>query len=544
MNILGLGGSGHSFSACILKNGEIKYAIEEERLNKIKHSLLPDNSIHIARSRASTYCLEAAKIPIDQLDLVIGNDLMNELYYTKFRDKIILINHHLAHASSCYFTSNYAESAILVIDGRGSNVGFSRKSQDLESIETVSYYYGNGNKIKELGKISGQMINDFFPANSVGEFYDSITREIGFGFLGDGKTMGLAAYGKDTYVKEFERFYYFNINTGNFKRTYNQNKKMKAFIKKILQEVTDESEIFQRKADLAYAVQFHLEKIVIGFANFIYRKTKSKNLCLSGGVFLNSVANYKILKETPFEHIYVFPAAGDSGLSIGSALYGYHVLNNRPKKEFYHFSPFLGKEYQEEEILDILRMYDNKLTYEKPLNLYDEVANFISLNKIIGWFQGKSEFGPRALGNRSILVNPQQGEMKGILNHRIKKRENFRPFAPTIIEEYQADFFELDIASHYMLMISPVKNEKIIKIPAVTHVDGSARIHTVNKSTNYKLFKLISAFKNKTNIPLLLNTSFNTNNMPIVESPIDAVKCFLESKMDYLVIEDFLITKK
>lgn len=536
MNILGLGGSGHSFSACLIKNGEIEYAIEEERLNRVNYSLLPDESIHIARSRASSYCLKSAKTPISEVDLIIGNDLMNELYYSKFREKIILINHHLSHASSCYFTSEFDEAAILVIDSRGSNNGVAKRLQSKDSVETFSFYYGNNNKIRELGKMSGEMVDNFYPTNSIGEFYDTLTRELNFDFLNIRKTMELSSYGSNKYVQEFEEFYNFNEKTGRFKRTIPQMKKMKYFIRQKLKEA-NKNRITQEMADISFAGQYHLEKMVIGLANLVYKKTKSKNICLSGGIFLNSFVNSEILKKTPFKNVYIFPAAGDSGLSIGSALYGFHVLNNRPKITRRQFSPYLGKEYEEQEVLSALKVNSNVISYYRPLNLFDEVSDLLATGKIVGWFQGRSEFGSNALGNRSILLSHHQWNRS--LEHNIKPKECtvLKPDTISALEKHQ--IFELESPSYYGMFSSQIKKNKQ-NIPGPPN---KFHIHTINKSINYKFFKLVSQFYKKTNIPYIFTRALCDNNEPIVESPIDAVNLFLNSRIDFLVIDDYLIER-
>lgn len=536
MNILGLGGSGHSFSACLIKNGEIEYAIEEERLNRVNYSLLPDESIHIARSRASSYCLKSAKTPISEVDLIIGNDLMNELYYSKFREKIILINHHLSHASSCYFTSEFDEAAILVIDSRGSNNGVAKRLQSKDSIETFSFYYGNNNKIRELGKMSGEMVDNFYPTNSIGEFYDTLTRELNFDFLNIRKTMELSSYGSNKYVQAFEGFYDFNDKTGIFKRTISQIKKMKIFIRKKINEAKIDR-IFQERADIAFAGQYHLEKIVIGLANLVYKKTRSNNICLSGGIFLNNFLNSKVLEKTPFKKIYIFPGAGDSGLSIGSALYGFHVLNNRPKITRRPFSPYLGREYEETEILYALKENSKLISYSTPLNLYEEVSSLLASGKTIGWFQGRSEFGSTALGNRSILMSHHSGNR--CLEHNIKPNECnlLKPDTISALENHL--ILELESPSYYGMFSSQIKKNKQ-NIPGPPN---KFHIHTINKSINYKFFKLVSQFYKKSNIPYIFTRALCDNNEPIVESPIDAVNLFLNSKIDFLVIDDYLIER-
>lgn len=538
MKILGIGGSGHNYSACLLIDGKIYSAVEEERLNRIKYSLLELNDLKLARCKAAKYCLDYGKTSLEDIDLIISNELNNSVYHFKYQDRIILINHHMAHACSTFYTSPFKEAAVLVADGRGSILGSKGYGYDSEA-ESVTFYYADNSIVREIKKISGKNLNDFVPYNSIGEFYAEITELIGFGFLEDGKTMGLAPYGTDKYVKEFYKFYDVD-GQGNFIRDENHVLKMQNFISEILVRKD-----FQVIADIAYAVQFHVERIMIELCNYLYKITKSKNLCLAGGVAMNSVVNYKILKETPFENIYVFPASSDSGTSIGAALYGHHVLKmNKWEPSNTPFSPYLGKEYSTKLIQNTLKKYEGLLNITKPTNITRQAANLIAEGKIIGWFQGRSEIGPRALGNRSILADPRDPQMKNNINERIKHREFFRPFAPAVLEEKQKEYFDLQQPSYYMLLVPPVRENKNREIPSVTHVDGTARLQTVSRITNPVFYQLIQEFYRITGVPVLLNTSFNDNGEPMVESPEDAINGFLNMDLDALIIDAFLLTKK
>ncbi|WP_400161932.1 carbamoyltransferase [Brevibacillus sp. TJ4] len=542
MYILGIGGSEHDFSATLLKNGEIVCSIEDERLTRVKHSLDRDLAITpLAKEwRAVRYCLEEASLSIDDVDLIVGNDLMNPRYIPDTKQEILLINHHLSHAASAFFPSPFEEAAILVVDGIGSRID----SRD-RIHETLTLYHGNGNEIKELAKLGGKEIANPVTGwtmyeNSVGRFYFRVTSEIGFAFLQEGKTMGLAPYGRDTYVKEFARFY--SIDGYRFRQTFEQKLEMVSYIRDVLKR---EEHSFEAKADLAYAVQHHTETILLSICNELYKATGCKNLCIAGGVALNSVANAKILEDTPFQHVFIQPASGDAGTSIGAALYGYHVLSNRPREATGQlFSPYLGKQYAESEVLAALESCKESIQVEKPADCAETVAQLLTEGYIVAWFHGRSEIGPRALGNRSILVDPRRSEMKDILNARVKHREPFRPFAPIVLEEYQTAYFELDHPSYYMLLVPRVKPDKVEEIPAVTHVDGTGRVQTVSKKLNPYLYGLLEKFYEKTGVPVLLNTSFNDNGEPIVESPADAVKCFLGTDIDYLAINGYLVRKK
>ncbi|NRG45401.1 hypothetical protein HRF87_11575 [Bacillus sp. CRN 9] len=542
MYVLGIGGSEHDFSATLIKDGEILCSIEDERLTRSKYSLQKDLSITpLAKEwRSIQYCLDQADITLNEIDCFFGNDLMNKDYIPQLPKQIVMLNHHLTHAASTYYTSPYNDAAILVVDGIGTLIDSSSNTH-----ETISLYKGTNNEIKDIGKVHGSGIENPVSGwtlfeNSIGRFYYRVTAEIGFGFLEEGKTMGLAPYGKETYVGDFKRFY--SIDGYIFRQSHEQKLEMVVFIRNVLKNTKDR---FQTTADLAYAVQHHLEQIMISICNALYDITQSKNLCLAGGVALNSVANLKVLENTPFENIYVQPASGDAGTSIGAALYGFHVLNNKSREDLNNlFSPYLGKNYSEREMLDSLAKHGNLINIEKPDDYVDAVAKLLTKGSIIAWFNGRSEIGPRALGNRSILVDPRRKDMKDILNKRVKHREGFRPFAPIVLEEYQTEYFELEHPSYYMLLVPKIKIDKRDKIPAVTHADGTGRVQTVSNKLNPQLHALVSSFYKQTGVPVLLNTSFNDNGEPIVESPEDALNCFLKTDIDYLVINGFIISKK
>ncbi|PWW03200.1 carbamoyltransferase [Paenibacillus cellulosilyticus] len=542
MHILGLGGTGHSFSACIVTDGTIQIAVEEERLNKVKHSLLDENDRKLARCKAGEYCLNELGIPFNQIELVVTSNIINKLYYSRYATKTILMPHHLSHASSTYYTSPYSEAAILVVDGCGGIIGSSGFQKPLE-VETISTFYGQDKYITDVSKITGSWMSSRFPYHSIGEFYFSVTAALGFSFLEEGKTMGLAPYGTDEYVKTFEGFYSIS-DDGQFIRNQDHVNRMDRFMTEQLHWAKLNDELFKVKANLAYAAQFHIENVLIQACNTLYKKTHSKNLCLAGGVFLNSSANYRILKETPFENVYVFPQSGDTGIAIGSALYGYHIYKDKPLiKTNQPFSPYLGRNAAPYELEQAIQEYEGKLKVETPTNIYKEVARHIAKGAIIGWSNGRSEVGPRALGNRSILADPRSEKMKEIINSRIKHREWFRPFAPVVLAERQQEYFALAEPSYYMLFVAPIHEEKQKYIPAVTHVDGTGRVQTVSKESNKELYNLLQHFYELTGVPVLLNTSFNDNGKPIVETPHDSIKAFMEMDLDYLVINNQILSK-
>ncbi|MGM1049372.1 MAG: carbamoyltransferase family protein [Bacillota bacterium] len=538
MNILGLGGSTHDYAACLLSNGVIKFMVEEERLSRIKHSLVT-NSLDVARCLAADYCLNESGLHRNDIDIVIGNDILHPLYYSKYKSRINHINHHLAHASSTFFVSPFKNASILVADGVGSYTGKNQR-------ETVSFYFGEDNKIINLGKIKGECLpypNDADCDNSIGAFYYDITTASGFGMLQEGKTMGLAPFGSDLLVNTFYDFYTLD-KTKFFIRTREQRKRQSRFINEYLSGLAG-APLFLARQNIAYAGQFHLERIIIHLANCLYDMTKCPDLCLAGGVFLNSVANQKILDNTPFERIFVQPAAGDAGTALGSALFAYYVNLEQPRiVAKIPFSPFLGKSYSNDQYKETIEMFSNQIEVTESKDIYLDTAKLLADGLIIGWFQGRSEIGPRALGQRSILADPRSFEMKDKLNLKVKHRERFRPFAPIVLEEDQAEYFTSVHPSYYMLMVTDVLEQKRDIIPAVTHVDESARMQTVNDHLSPELHKLLRLFKNITGVSVLLNTSFNDNNEPIVESPKDALQCFLKTDLDILVLGSYLIRKR
>jgi len=569
MYILGLSGYAHESSCSLIKDGEIKSIIEEERLNREKHTWkLPVLSIK--------KCLEMEKISISEIDHFtffwkpkkeisgnlnhfiryfpstlntltassgggemnsmqrinamknIGKALQKE-FNLPHTPHIEFIEHHLAHVASSFFVSEFEKSAILILDGRG------------ESIST-SMYYGEKNSIEKISETK--------VPHSLGHFYAAITDFLGFKpFFDEWKVMGMSAYGTDSYVDKFTKLVelqpngkfhlnldYFNFHTHGSSKWVSDN-----FIKEFGDKRKPNSEYDQRHFDIAFGLQRIIEKIGIHLANFLYAKTNVSNLCLAGGVALNVLMNREIIRKTPFKNLFIQPIAHDAGTSFGSALYFYNYkLKNQRTFQFEH--AYWGPEYSNDEIENILA--ETKLTYHKSDNIELETAEQIANEKIVGWFQGRMEAGPRALGNRSITVSPLKAEMKDRLNERVKRREYFRPFAPSVLEERVSDFFEMpnNLNSPYMILSGEVKEEKRKIIPAVTHADNTARVHTVSSKINPKYWNLINEFEKITGVPVLLNTSFNENE-PIVCTPKEAVDCFLRTDFDILSIGDFLVQK-
>ncbi len=576
-------------------DGKIIAAAQEERFSRIKHDPnYPYNAVN--------YVLNEANIKLNQVDYIVffekpflkferlletylafapkgfksfcmsmplwlreklfqKNFLYNKLkqHDENFKDinKIHFSEHHYSHAASAFFPSPYKEAIILTLDGVG-------------EWATTTIASGNDNKINMLKEIH-------FP-HSIGLLYSAFTYFLGFKVnSGEYKVMGLAPYGEPKYkdliinklidLKEDGSFRlnmkYFNYATG---LTMVNSKFEKLFGKKTRNPNTDLLNKFHM--DIAASIQAVTEEIVIKITKSIARENKSKNLCLAGGVALNCVANGKILKNNIFKNIWIQPAAGDAGGSLGAALaFWYNELGNKrqiiPNKDEMKGS-LLGPSYSNEKIESILKLLNAKFEKLDDENLLSLIANELKNEKIIGWFQGRMEFGPRALGARSIIADPRSDKMQKELNLKIKFRESFRPFAPSILREDLNDWFELDQESPYMLLVSDIKkklqipmnekdnklfgidklNIKRSKIPAVTHVDYSARIQTVHAETNPKYYNLIKKFKEITNCPILLNTSFNVRGEPIVCTIEDAFKCFMGTNLDILVCENFILYKK
>lgn len=494
MRILGVGGSSHDFSACLLEDGKLRLAIGDERITRVKHSLGLD--FNRFSSKSIDYILDALQLREDDIDLMIGNDIINANYYRKYSNRMNMINHHLAHASSAFFVSPFEEAAILVIDGAGSGIAPGIN-------ETMTYYHGKGNHIAEIAKVTGKVFArepELMVENSIGIFYDLLSIGLGFYNLNQGKTMGLAPYGTPNYVEEFGKLY--TMREGQFVHCKEQYIQLRKLLKLKLLPVKDPNERFQLMADLAFAGQHHLEQIIIQAANYLYEKTGVKNLCLVGGVALNSVANYRVLENTKFQNLFIPPVAGDAGTAIGSAYYAhYSIFKNERDQYDTLFSPYLGMDYSETAVQEAVAAFQDRIEASKPDNIFSSTAKLLSEDKIIGWFQERSEIGPRTLDNRSILANPRNPQMKDIINSRIKHREAFRPFAPVVLEECQTEYFNMDLPSYYMLIVSPVQESKRLEIPAVTHIDGTGRVQTISNKLNPRLHQLVEAFRSITGTP-------------------------------------------
>ncbi len=587
MNILGISAFYHDSAACLVRDGDIVAAAQEERFTRKKHDFsFPLNAID--------YCLEAGKIKSESLDFIAFYDkpfvkferiletylafaphgiqsfvmaiplwIKQKLWMKEFikkqlgyEGKIIFPEHHESHAASAFFASPFTEAAFLTIDGVG-------------EWTTTSYGIGRNNQINILSEIH-------FP-HSLGLLYSAFTYYTGFKVnSGEYKVMGLAPYGRPVYrdlilselidLKEDGSFKlnmkYFNYCAGLTMTNRKFDKLFGGPPRK------PESDVTQRDMDLACSIQDVTEKVMLRIARHIHRETKQKNLCLAGGVALNCVGNGKILREGPFDNIWIQPAAGDAGGALGAALFvWYQYLDNQRtiegQKDFMKAS-CLGPEFSSSQLLHYFKT--NNITYEELSSeqIPVRIADLIAAQKTIGWFQGRMEFGPRALGARSIIGDARSSQMQEIMNLKIKFRESFRPFAPSVLREKAADYFNLDRESPYMMLVAPVK-ENIRRemtpqeqayfgldklhvarsvIPAVTHVDYSARVQTVTEETNALYYGMIKKFDEKYGTPVIINTSFNVRGEPIVCSPEDAYMCFMRTNMDYLIMGNYLLNKE
>jgi len=460
---------------------------------------------------------------------------------SSIKAKIFNIEHHRSHLASSFFSSRFKASAILSIDGFG----------DFTSTMTA---VGKGNKIKVL-----DMVN--YP-HSLGIFYETVTHFLGFSNYGDEyKVMGLSSYGEPKYINELLKIIYktddgfFRLNQKYFKhfkngvdiisdkngRPVSQDLFTDKWIDLLGPSRNKDDKIEQRHLDIAASVQRVSEDIIIYILNKLYEKTGIENICIAGGVAQNSVANGKILDNTPFKNIYIPSAGHDAGTSIGSALYLYNQILGKDRLPE-TTTAYFGKKATQSEIISALDEKGVEYSILTDDELFEKVVSKLVNGGVIGWFQGRAEFGSRALGHRSILVDPRRSDAKDLLNKKIKRRESFRPFAPSILKEAVKDYFVQNDAVPFMEKVFDIKKEKQNEIPAVTHIDGTGRLQTVDKTTSPRYHKLISKFAEKSGVPILLNTSFNENE-PIVNKPEEALDCFLRTKMDMLVMENIIIER-
>jgi carbamoyltransferase len=576
MTILGINAYHADASASLLIDGKLIVAIEEERFTRTKHwAGFPVQSI--------IFCLKEANISLSDIDYIaIGRDpkaklfkklrfllsspihafryALTRLHNAKqvssieeilmqvdtscslevLKKKIVQVEHHRAHLASAFYPSPFHEAAVLSIDGAG-------------DFSTTMLGMAKGTSLKVLESID-------FP-HSLGVFYTAMTQLLGFPYYGDEyKIMGLAPYGNPIYVDALRNViqiipdglfklnlnyfqsphkgyvYYSEDNLPLVHSLFNEKMEMRfGMLRKKDEPLT------QHHKDLAASVQRITEEVIFHVLNYLHKTTGLNKVCIAGGVAQNSVANGKITRNTPFKEVYIPSAGHDAGISMGAA-YWVHHHQAAQQRSAAVFNACTGSQYSNEEIITVCKELNLEYKQIDEATLFDYVASRLAEGKVVGWFNGRAEFGPRALGGRSILADPRRVDAKELLNSKIKRRESFRPFAPSILKEQVKAWFEIDEPVPFMEKVFPIKKDKQALIPAVTHADGSGRLQTVDKEVSNRYYKLIDAFYQQTEVPILLNTSFNENE-PIVNAPIEAIRCFLRTDMDLLVMQNIVLER-
>ena len=565
MIVLGINSVYHESAAACVIDGRIVSSVEEERFNRYKHgkSAQVDNP-HILPINSINFCLRDANLDFEDVDFIafsfdpklriksfnidpisIPGDWgsiegektfllgleqvkhsLNQSFTDQAAEKLIWVPHHLAHAASAFFPSGLKEAAVLVIDGIGENAS---------SIMA----YGHGNKLGILHEIQ-------YP-HSLGFLWEKLAQFLGFSEYDACKVMGLAAYGQNSTLGEaFSQFAQitdrgFTLEKDILRFRVDEFELLETLLGK-RREKNDPIE--QHHKDIAASLQAFTDRAVLHLVENLYRLCPSENLCYSGGVALNCVTNWLIKEKGPFPNIFIPPAPHDAGTATGAALYAYNTRSNQEKINILQLNPHTGPEFTTEEIL--LAIEESGLTARRSKDSAIEAGDLVADGKVVGWFQGRMEFGPRALGNRSLLADPRYHTTRELLNQKVKHREDFRPFGPSILAEEAEKWFEIGRTCEslkYMLFTCPVRPEKREKIPAVVHIDGTARIQLVEKQINPNYHRLIARFEQRTGVPVILNTSFNDSE-PIVCSPHDAISTFKRTAIDVLIMEDFVIERK
>jgi carbamoyltransferase len=568
--VLGLNTYDHDVSACLLRDGEIAFGIAKERVTREKHA----SGFY---KDAIDYCLDAEGITFDDVDLVVSNcyilpvpemeerliyqdmpgflpeyeraEAMKHPLFRSHGDKTVTISHHLAHAYSAFAVSPFDEGVIMIVDGVGSYASDVQEPYPASDTatplarESESYYKFNGSSIECLKKVwmepdRGFLSDEFYNMPGLGALYSRASTYIFGDWNKCGELMGLAPYGRREQVKSLMDIADNKLSvprwTSEFNRPYVMDSEGK----------WDSSPSMRHWEDLAWRVQDDTEKVLLARARWLRETTGATNLVIAGGVALNCVANGRIAREAGFENVWIQPAAGDDGIAIGCAYYGLLAVQNKPRAfEMKH--SYIGKIYPEQDVARATQklLVSIQTTAVRSDNICRDTAKLLADQKVIGWFQAGSEFGPRALGNRSLLADPRRPEMKDILNSRVKHRQPFRPFAPIVLAERADEIFEGRGDSPFMLMAKSVNPAWRDRIPAIVHIDGTARVQTVSESTNPVLYRLLKEFEALTGVPVLVNTSFNVKGEPIVETPRDAMACFLTTGIDHLVLHDTLVSK-
>lgn len=553
--ILGINFFSHDTAACLLEDGQPVMMAEQERIDRDQHTKhFPGGAIDL--------CLEASGCSMSDVDAVAvaqrpwldlargGGDALRRaapkrmaaqvftdsrlLYrvgylrrHWKYKGPVHAVGHHDAHAAGAFFASPFDEAALLTIDRGGDFI-------------STGLAEGEGNRIRHLARIRNP--------HSLGELYTAVTAHLGFRPGADeGKVMGLAPYGSDALLPQMRRAVRlhpdgaFSIDLGWFGWQREGAPVGRQFVENFGPARVPESEIEPRHKDLAWAAQAVLEEGAVHVGRGLRRRVSTTKLCVSGGVALNSVMNRRLLADCGFDEIFVQPAASDAGNALGAALWVWHQIHDGPRKWTMDHA-YLGREFTPAEIRGAFAA--KGLAYREVADPALEAARLVADGKVVGWFQGRAEVGPRALGARSIIADPRRAGMRDIVNHRVKRREWFRPFAPSVLAERGGEFFEDYRANPFMLLVQPVRAERREQIPAVTHVDGTARLQTVDKAANPEFHRLIGEFDRITGVPLVLNTSFNLRGEPMVHRPTEAIDDFRRSEMDALLIGNCMAEKR
>lgn len=568
--ILGINTYDHDVSVCLLRDGAIAFAIMKERINRQKHA----SGFY---KDAVDYVLNAEGITLDDVSLAVRNcyilpveemekrlisfDVPNfiseddrplaekdPLFLNK-SGKAVTVSHHLAHAYSAFAACPFEEGAVMIVDGVGSYKADAMDndpgSSDVSSLarESESYYTFKGSELKTLKKVwltpsRGFLSDEFYNMPGLGALYSRASTYVFGDWNKCGELMGLAPYGRPNAVKSFMRMENGELVVPDWDSDMNRPYLMDS------DEKWETSPSMKHWEDVAWRVQDDTEKVLLARARWLREKTGAKNVVMAGGVALNCVANGKLAREAGFDNVWIQPAAGDDGIAIGCALYGHLAIQKKPRN-YKITHAYSGRLYTDEEVkratgTSLVRAATRQ---HKSDDICRDTAKVLAEGNVVGWFQGGSEFGPRALGHRSIIADPRKAEMKDILNSRVKHRQPFRPFAPIVLAERSNEIFEGEQESPYMLMAKNVYPAWRDKIPAIVHVDGTARVQTVTEQSSPRLYRLLKEFDALTGVPVLVNTSFNVKGEPIVETPKDAMECFLTTGIHYLAIHDLLISK-
>lgn len=561
MIILGINSVFHDTTACIVRDGKLVVAIEQERLSRQKHtSAFPHEAID--------ECLAAAGLTYEDVDHVavsfkpaldIGKKLLFAVqkisaapavgqsqilrFYWKYREvknwyrrrfptakaQLHFVSHHESHVVGSFLVSPYQKAALLSLDGSG---------------EWATGYLGlgEGTQITEYKQI-------YFP-HSLGSVYEAVTLFVGFKpSYDEGKTMGLAPYGNaETYYDEARKVVtvsadgQLEVDLSYFGYQFCRHQYLSAKFRQVFGAPRQKGEeISQRHMDVAAAFQRVLEECGLSLCQFLRKQTDAEYLVIAGGVALNSVMNGRIVRESGFKDLYVMPAAGDNGTAIGAAYCVYNRVLGQPRN-FAHMDPYVGKQYSNEQVEAVLK--ECKLNYTQHDDIEMVAAGLLASGNILGWMQGATEIGPRALGNRSILADPTKAHMKDKVNAEVKHREAYRPFAPSVPVEHLQEYFDIQVEVPFMLKVCDVRPDKAHLLPAITHVDGSARVQSVSADLNPRYHRLINEFGKLSGVPVVLNTSFNIMGEPVIETPYDALRCFFSTGLDYLVIGNYLVGKQ